>query len=581
MSTRAFGLDSLSIGARQYVRRYLATSLRPDVAAIAIMLAGLFGAILWPENAYLLLLTAVATNIWYFGRARALVLSVGVILIAVAFIAPSADRSILVGVFKDWPHVALFVAVVALVGAATEVLRRARAEAERHVVELNRVNADLEKHMEEVQSISDQLSESNEALEDALVEAERTAARASSLQEVTAALSMASTTADIATAVLTRGLRAMQATRGHLVLVDDGRIAQVIGSVGWSDDTELTLAYSRGDESLPLVEAVRERRPVWLRTTAEYDACFSNVMARTGDLDEANAHLALPLIHAGEVVGGLAFDFAFCPANHATDELFTSLLAQATADALLRARSYDQEREARRTAEILSRAREDVLGVVAHDLRNPLNLVSMTTQLLLEPDLTEERRKSTSAINARAVARMNRLIGDLLDVVRMEAGHLSLDVGPCDVTRVLVETMEAFQARAADLGISLVLSPEPPNVIVQADEERVLQLIDNLVGNALKFTPSGGRVSIGGFIDNNELRVSVADSGPGIPEEQRAKLFDRFWQARGTDRRGLGLGLPIAKGIAEAHGGRLWVESVVGSGTTFHFAMPVVGGTTN
>jgi signal transduction histidine kinase len=109
----------------------------------------------------------------------------------------------------------------------------------------------------------------------------------------------------------------------------------------------------------------------------------------------------------------------------------------------------------------------------------------------------------------------------------------------------------------------------------------VLQLIDNLVGNALKFTPSGGRVSVGGVIDDNELHVTVADTGPGIPEEQRARLFDRFWQARGTDRRGLGLGLPIAKGIAEAHGGRLWVESTVGSGTTFHFAMPVVGRTAN
>jgi signal transduction histidine kinase len=574
MSTRAFSPDSLSINARQSVRRYLSTSLLSDAGAIAIALAGLYAAIQWSGHAYMLLLTAVATNIWFLGRSRALVLSIGVILVAIAFIAPT-DRSLLLRVFKDVPHVVLFIAIVALVGAATEVLRRARADAERHVAELNRVNADLEKHMEEVQSISDHLSESNEALEDALADAERTAARASSLQEVTAALSMASTTADIATAVLTRGLRAMQATRGHLVLVDGGRIGQVIGSVGWEDDTELTLAYSRGDGNLPLVEAVREVRAVWLRTTAEYDACFANVMTKTGDFDDANAHLALPLVHAGEVVGGLAFDFAFCPAIHATDELFTSLLAQATADALRRAQSYDQEREARRTAEILSRAREDVLGVVAHDLRNPLNLVSMTTQLLMEPDLTPERRKSTFAINTRAVQRMNRLIGDLLDVVRMEAGHLSLDVGPTDVTRVLVETMEAFQPRAAEQGISLVFSQEPPNVVVQADEERVLQLIDNLVGNALKFTPNGGRVSIGGFIDNNELRVSVTDTGPGIPEEQRARLFDRFWQARGVDRRGLGLGLPIAKGIAEAHGGRLWVESTMGSGSTFHFAMPL------
>jgi signal transduction histidine kinase len=137
--------------------------------------------------------------------------------------------------------------------------------------------------------------------------------------------------------------------------------------------------------------------------------------------------------------------------------------------------------------------------------------------------------------------------------------------------------MEAFEARAAEQGIALVLDPEPPNVIVQADEERVLQLIDNLVGNALKFTPSGGQVSIGAFIDNNELRVTVTDTGPGITEEQRARLFDRFWQARGADRRGLGLGLPIAKGIAEAHGGRLWVESTLGSGSTFLFAMPLAG----
>jgi len=111
--------------------------------------------------------------------------------------------------------------------------------------------------------------------------------------------------------------------------------------------------------------------------------------------------------------------------------------------------------------------------------------------------------------------------------------------------------------------------------VVQADGERVLQLIDNLVGNALKFTPSGGRVSIGGYVDDGELRVAVADTGPGIPEEQRSRLFDRFWQARGADRRGLGLGLAIAKGIAEAHGGRLWVDSTVGEGSTFQFAIPL------
>jgi len=574
MSTRAFDLRKLpSIG--QSVRRYAHTGLRADVAAAGITVLACYAAILWPTIAYMLLLTAVAANIWQLGAMRGLLLTLSIITILFAFIIPTADKSLIVRVFKDIPHVVLFIAIVALVGAATEMLRRARAQAESHVTELNRVNADLEHQMEEVRALSDNLSEANDSLEDALAEAERTAARANALQEVTAALAMASTTADIATALLTRGLHAVQATRGHLVLVEGGHVVQVIGAVGRPDDHELMELYSSGDEGLPILEAIRERHSVWLRSSAEYDACFSKLGTRTADADDVGAHLAIPLIHGDDVVGGLAFDFAFCPAIHATDELFTTLLAQATADALQRARTYDQEREARRTAELMSHAREQVLGVVAHDLRNPLNLVSMTTQLLMEPDLAPDRRKSALAINNRAVERMNRLIGDLLDVVRMEAGHLSLELAPCDISRMLAETMDSFEPRAAEQGISLVSTGVPSGVVVRADEQRVLQLIDNLVGNALKFTPSGGRVSVGAYVDDGELRVAVADTGPGIPEEQRSRLFDRFWQARDTDRRGLGLGLAIAKGIAEAHGGRLWVESTMGQGSTFQFAIPI------
>jgi signal transduction histidine kinase len=574
MSTRVFDLNNLP-GVGQYVRRYARTALRADIAAIGITAVACYAAVAWPTIAYLLLLTAVAANIWQLGALRALVISLGVIALLFAFFIPTSDKTVVARVFKDVPHVVFFFLIVGLVSAATEVLRRARAEAENHVVELNSLNANLAHQMEEVRALSDNLSSANEALEDALVDAERTAARANALQEVTAAMSVANTTAEIATALLTRGLQTVQATRGHLVLIEDGRVTQVIGAVGRPDDKELMRLYSSGDDSLPILQAARERHSVWLRSRAEYDACFVSLGSAVTEAAEVGAHLALPLIHADRVVGGVAFEFALCPATHATDELFTSLLAQATADALQRARTYDEERAARQTAELMSHAREQVLGVVAHDLRNPLNLVSMTTQLLAEPDLAPERRTATLAIATRAVQRMNRLIGDLLDIVRLETGHLSLKLGRSDVNRLLTETSDAFEARASEQGISLVVTPAPAGTVVQADEERVLQLIDNLVGNALKFTPSGGRVSIGGYIDNGELRVAVADTGPGIPEEQRGRLFDRFWQARGTDRRGLGLGLAIAKGIAEAHGGRLWVDSTVGEGSTFQFAIPL------
>ena len=462
-------------------------------------------------------------------------------------------------------------AILLLVTAFAIIWYLVRARA-LHDTALNKANADLEHQMEEVRALSEELSRTNDALEDALIESERTAARATALQELTAALSLANATSDIAAVLRTHGLRAMQAMRSHLVLVEGNRIVPVDVD-GSPDDPELTVRYASGDETLPLVRAIHDRQTVWLRSAKEYDACFPHG-GSGGAAMPIDAHLALALIHAGEVVGGLAFDFAICPAILATDNLFTTLLAQATADALVRARSYDQERQARRNAEMLSQAREDVLGVVAHDLRNPLNLVSMTSQLLMEPDLAPERRQSAYAISSRAVQRMNRLIGDLLDVVRMEAGHLSLNLAPFAVSEVLEETMEAFQQRAAEQGIALVLSMGE-NATIQADEERIVQLLDNLVGNALKFTPSGGRVTVDSRVEAGEECITVSDTGPGIPQEQLARLFDRFWQARGNDRRGLGLGLPIAKGIAEAHGGRLWVESTVGSGTAFHFAMPI------
>ncbi len=545
-----------------------------EVAIVVTTAFACYGAFRWPAYAYLLLLTAVAGGIWFVGRLRAILLTVGTMIVA-ASIAQMQGGSALSLIIKDPPHVVLFIAVVALIGAAVETLRRARALAEQHAAELSSLNSRLKQEMEEVQTLSEHLHEANESLGVALAEATQTAARASALQEVTAALSLATTAPDVASAVLTQGVRAIHARRGCLILVDDHTAMQVIGDTGHSGAGEVRGRPLRSDADLPLTVAMRERRAVWLRSPAEYrDALARNGSDVSPGVD-VPALLALPLIHGDDVVGGLAFDFAEPIEMRVTDELFAGLLAQATADALVRARRFDREHEARRTAEIVSRAREEVLGVVAHDLRNPLNLVSTTIQLLMEPTLTAERRASVFAINARAVHRMNRLIGDLLDVVRLEAGRLALEIRPCDIDRVLAEAAEAFQARAAEHGVNLQLAPGSPGVVIAADGERVLQLLDNLVGNALKFTPGGGTVTISSRVGDGRVHIAVADTGPGIPEEHRTRLFDRFWQARGTDRRGLGLGLAIARGIAEAHGGALAVESTVGKGSTFQFTLPM------
>ncbi|HEV7838507.1 MAG TPA: HAMP domain-containing sensor histidine kinase [Gemmatimonadaceae bacterium] len=231
---------------------------------------------------------------------------------------------------------------------------------------------------------------------------------------------------------------------------------------------------------------------------------------------------------------------------------------------------------ARDVAEDASRAREEMLGVVAHDLRNPLNLVMMTTQLVADTAPSGERRDQLLGVIRRAAQRMNRLIEDLLEVVRQESGKIRLDVGDVSAASVLAQTAEMFYAAAAEKGISLRVEDPPPGLAVRADSERIMQVLSNLVGNALKFVARGGSVLLKCELRGTEAVFAVVDSGPGIAGEDQSRLFEKFWQRRRSDTRGVGLGLSIARGIVEAHGGRIWVESKIGDGSTFYFSLPAV-----
>jgi signal transduction histidine kinase len=226
-------------------------------------------------------------------------------------------------------------------------------------------------------------------------------------------------------------------------------------------------------------------------------------------------------------------------------------------------------------AQQATRARDEILAVVAHDLRNPLNTVMMAAGLMLEnssPDRPQERRQVE--IVRRAADRMNRMIQDLLDVKRMESGRLWLDTRPESVTGMIADTIEMLRplAEGSSIRIETHIMPDLPQVT--ADATRISQVLSNLVGNAVKFTPRGGMITISAEPAEGEVRFSVIDTGPGIPAEQLPHIFGRFWQAKASDRRGIGLGLAIAKGIVEAHGGRIWVESSVGLGSTFYFTLP-------
>jgi len=254
-----------------------------------------------------------------------------------------------------------------------------------------------------------------------------------------------------------------------------------------------------------------------------------------------------------------------------------------------RARLLEREHEARTAAEAAVRARDEVLRVVAHDIGNSLSAVKIHA-LVLERTLPageagSEARKRTGAIRD-LTAQMDRLRQDLLDVAAIEAGRLSLEPAETEVEEVVAAALGALAELAGEKGISLSADVEEGLPLVWADRERVLQVLGNLGGNAVKFTPAGGTVTVSAALDPvdrdgsgggaGEVRIACTDTGPGIAAGDLPHVFDRFWQARSTRRAGAGLGLAIARGIVEAHGGRIGAESTVGEGSTFAFTLPAV-----
>ena len=221
------------------------------------------------------------------------------------------------------------------------------------------------------------------------------------------------------------------------------------------------------------------------------------------------------------------------------------------------------------------RAREDLLAIVSHDLRNPLGVVLASTALLLKsnlpPDKQERARRQVEAIQ-RAGNRMNRLIRDLLDFASIQAGRLSVSKHPQDVAAMVNEVLEVTEPLAATKSHRLV-ADVAPELAVRCDHDRVIQLFSNLVGNAVKFTPDGGTITVRAAPEGGILRFSVTDTGPGISADELPHVFDRYYQAQRRNRDGIGLGLSIARGIVEAHGGRIWAESEEGKGSTFSFTL--------
>ncbi len=224
-------------------------------------------------------------------------------------------------------------------------------------------------------------------------------------------------------------------------------------------------------------------------------------------------------------------------------------------------------------------ARDEMVAVLSHDLRNPLNSVLIASTVLAEygepGHLSEQDHKQVDIIR-RAAGQMTSLVQDLLDVSALESGSVAMQPVPTAVGVLLAAACDML-ASAAEQGEVEIVCSEPPEPLprVLADYGRMLQVLSNVLGNAVKFTPPGGRVTIGAERAADYVRFWVRDTGPGIDRHHLPHLFDRFWQARRGARAGSGLGLSIARSVVEGHGGQIWAESEPGAGSTFHFTLPV------
>lgn len=343
----------------------------------------------------------------------------------------------------------------------------------------------------------------------------------------------------------------------------------------------------------PVIDVLRRRRAElvprvdddWLEANEDQDAIAA--WQRLG----VRTMLIVPIVASNEVLGALTLVGVEPERRFSEDDQALAIkFAAAAATTLQNARLYASARSA-------NRARDEVLNVVSHDLRNPIGAITMCARVLDEHPPDDERKRHELLVTIReSAAWTDRLIQDLVDVASIDQGRLSLQLQPSDPAQLVLQSRHMFELEASQHGISLAPAVPTNLPLVMADSVRIVQVLGNLLRNAIKFTPNGGHITVGVEPDDAQIVFFVRDSGVGIPSDKQRHVFDRYWQSSdGARTPGSGLGLSIAKGIVEAHAGKIWFVSErreldgnggrppvaeapnapAPRGTTFYFSLPI------
>ena len=391
-------------------------------------------------------------------------------------------------------------------------------------------------------------------LETTRFEVERANRRLRDLQSISDA-ALEGTTLDESLAVVLPALRSIFGTDAAAVLLAsaDGTMLRRRSSVGLDDVSDFEVAVGAGAAG---------------RIAAGTTAMFFDDLNDVDGVSPAllatgiRSLLGAPM-HARNRMTGVLFVASRAARGFAHDELeLVTMIADRIGTIIDNAALYE-------LALAAIRSRDAVMCVVSHDLRNPLSAIQMCTEILDDPQLV-----TPVTIIKRSVDVMARLIADLRDVGSIEAGHLSIRTRPEPATGLVRDAIEGVQDAAAKKSLRLAAKMPTDDRILDCDRIRIVQVLTNLLSNAIKFTPKGGSITLSMTeVEPGHARLSVEDTGAGIAEADLPHVFDRYWQAKATAHLGTGLGLAIAKGIVDAHGGVLSVESRAGRGTTFSFTL--------
>lgn len=388
----------------------------------------------------------------------------------------------------------------------------------------------------------------------------------SRLHALTAALAAARTLDEVGDVVVQAAIDVVGARAGAVFVVHPGR--RTIEAVRAAGYAEAVIERFRGPFAItapiPVAEVARTGAPLFLESVEEVHARFP----ATAGADGAYSAIAcLPLIDGDQVIGALGFSFASPRGFTPEDRAQLQSIAGQCALAVARSRLVDALRRS-------VQAREELLAVVAHDLRAPITVARLRADLLrgLVGDGTRARAHVEQIDGA--MARMDKLVGDLLDFAAIDAGTLRIEPAVVAVAALLSEVQEQHGAIVTARGVHLTIEAADAALAVRCDRERVLQVLANLIGNAAKHTAAGGAIHVEAHEDADRVRFAVRDTGAGMSPAQVANAFRQWWKGTAGDPRSLGLGLFIARGLVEAHGGAIEVASAPGAGSTFTFWLP-------